>query len=61
VLSCSDMPDTELTTKVRITGIDISVGDLIGLILKFAIASIPAAIVLALLLGIISAMLGALV
>lgn len=43
---------------VRITGIDIGIGDLIILMIKVAIASIPATIILMIVFGIIGAVFG---
>ena len=43
---------------VRITGIDIGIGDLIVLMIKVAIASIPAGIIIMIVFGIIGAIFG---
>lgn len=43
---------------VRITGVDIGIGDLIVLMIKIAIASIPAGIIIMIVFGIIGAIFG---
>lgn len=51
--------NTQSTTSgVRITGIDIGIGDLIVLMIKVAIASIPAGIIIMIVFGIIGAIFG---
>jgi len=35
-----------MDNNVRITGVDISIGDLVGLFIKMAIAAVPAAILI---------------
>lgn len=50
-------PDPSAIARVKIVSVDIGFGDMIGLILQFSIALIPAAIVLGLAAAFLAAML----